>query len=637
MMSVSSCEPIGTNLWSRSLGRAAWLGACLAMATVDAGRAAQFELASIPSGETTVSQHSAISADGRFAAFLSDGQAFLYDRETATKALVSRSAASATTPGNGVCGYPALSADGRYAAVACSSTDLVAGQSEGNGGTDVFLYDRVTGTTTLVSHASGVATLTGNGESDFPNISADGRYVVFHSYASDLVAGVSDPLAGSHDVFLYDRIAGTTTLVSRSAASSATTANHHSEFPVLNADGRFIVFLSYATNLVAGQSDSNANYDLFLFDRVAGTMTLVTKAHGFLSKTANDRSTMPAITPDGSYIAFWSLATNLVADQDGSGSDIFLYERASGTMRLVSGRGGSPTEAAGGYGPASLSADGRFVVFESSASDLVSGQVDPNEGILTSSDVFLFDRIKGTTTLVSHAFGSATTTGSLDSKEAAVSANGRYVAFNSYAKDLVPGLSPQPNGPSTYHFDRLAGAIRLLTRSADDGSDIFNSFGRPAISEAGNALALTTRGRLAPEDLDWNEDVYLWTDFSTGRSLFTVPPCRLFDSRTPANAPALSSGSPRILNVRDLCGIPETAAAIAANVTVTQSTGAGYLVLHAGDMSAPQTSTINFSGGQTRSNNAVLALAPGGALAIAPQVVGNGSVHVIVDVAGYFE
>jgi Tol biopolymer transport system component len=657
MSSRSICPSPRPHRSTPSFHRAAWLGVSLALAAFQSGRAAEIELVSKPASgahEDADSLHGAISADGRFVAFLSvatnlvagqvdnnttandlGSDVFLYDAETKTNVLVSHAAGSPTTAGDGVTrDYPALSADGRYVAFPSNARNLVPGQIDGVDTSDVFLFDRETGSITLVSHASGSATTVGNGESDQPAISADGRYVAYQSYASDLVAGVSDPLGGSHDIFLYDRVTGTTTLVSHSAASASATGNHHSVHPSLNADGRFVVFASYATNLVPGQIDSNADYDIFLFDRVEGTMTLVSRVSGSAATAGNDLSPIASLSGDGSYIVFESGATNLVpGQQDNPFYDVFLYERATGSLRLVSGRQGSTTQTAGGYF-ADLSADGRFVVFQSGAPDLVPGQVDQNNSLFTNQDVFLFDRVTSSLSLVSHSYASPTATGTHQSTSPAISADGRYVGYLSGARDLVPGMAPSSFADeNVYRFDRLTGVTTLVSRSAT-GVEATGAYNAPALSNDGDAVVFTTRNALVPDDSS-ALDVYLWTDAPAGRDFYTLAPCRVYDSRD--GGPALTSGVPQILGLHGFCDIPDTATAVIANVTVVGPTGAGHLILHRGDSSAPQASTINFSAGQTRANNAVFPLSTDGLLTVTPFVTGNGSVHYLIDVMGYYQ
>ena len=238
-----------------------------------------------------------------------------------------------------------------------------------------------------------------NSSSDFPGISADGRFVVFRSFAEGLVPGqVEGNVSG--DVFLYDRLATTVSLVSRVPASAVTSGNGESENPEISADGRLVAFRSEATDLVAGLADVNGAPDVFLYDRELQSMTLVSRAAVSPVTTGNGGSRDPMLSADGGFVAFRSEATDLVAGQvDGNaGSDFFLYDRQLGTTSLVSRAAGSPVTTGNVSldGRLALSADGRFALFDSPATDLVAGQVDEN-GV---EDLFLFDRVAGQITLV---------------------------------------------------------------------------------------------------------------------------------------------------------------------------------------------------------------------------------------------
>ncbi|HSK76179.1 MAG TPA: hypothetical protein VLQ45_06945, partial [Thermoanaerobaculia bacterium] len=152
--------------------------------------------------------------------------------------------------GNGSLATVALSADGRYAAFSSNATNLVPGQRDSNGGNDVFLYDRLAGTTTLISHATGSPALTGALPVEHPaSISADGRFVAFVSSTWDLVPGVTVPQDFTSHVYLWERETGTITVVSRRAGTQQG-AGGHSRDPVLSADGSYVAFISRAPDLV---------------------------------------------------------------------------------------------------------------------------------------------------------------------------------------------------------------------------------------------------------------------------------------------------------------------------------------------------------------------------------------------------
>ncbi len=268
----------------------------------------------------------------------------------------------------------AISADGRFVVFSSTAANLVPGQIDENNVADLFLRDRITGTTVLVSHTAASAVTTGDFTSDSAVISADGRYVAFVSSARNLVAGQVD-LQLQPDVFLFDRVTGAVTLVSRSAASPRTVGDAFSDRPAISADGSYVAFASYASNLVPKQKDTNKNQDVFLWDRRAGKTVLV--SHVATSAAAAPQAGYgqegPSISADGRWVAFANHGRDLVAGQTGGDLvNVFLFDRSTGQNLLVSRANGSATVGAGGIAPV-LSANGESVVFESAAPNLVPG------------------------------------------------------------------------------------------------------------------------------------------------------------------------------------------------------------------------------------------------------------------------
>lgn len=221
--------------------------------------------------------------------------------------LVSRvdpSRPSVTPDGNSA--LSALSADGRYVVFTSTAINVVPEQKDTNGGTDVFLRDQVTGTTVLVSRASGSASSAGNAPASGAHISADGRYVLFRSKATNLVSGQVDP-PGTSDLFLFDRVTEAMTLVSRSNASARQTGNADSLGEEMSANGRFVLFSSLATDLVKGQSDTNSGRDVFLFDRISNATLLVSHAAGSAVRTGDSDSDFVfpySVSSDGTQLLF---------------------------------------------------------------------------------------------------------------------------------------------------------------------------------------------------------------------------------------------------------------------------------------------------------------------------------------------
>ncbi|MGH2768075.1 MAG: TolB family protein [Actinomycetota bacterium] len=246
--------------------------------------------------------------------------------------------------------FPSVSSDGRYMAFSSEASTLVA--SDRNGTWDVFVRDRLAGVTDRVS----VTSLGGqaNGPSIWPSISGDGTRVAFASYASNLVDGDTN---GTWDVFAHDFPTGLT--VRASVDSEGNQAPGASAFPTLSADGRHVAFVSEAASGVAGRGE------IFVHD-------LATEATALVSLPAsegtrpNGRSEHPSISADGRYVAFASEASNLVKEGNGA-SDVFVYDRASGATELSS-VDSSEAQRPGHNSVPAISADGRYVAFQSLAS-----------------------------------------------------------------------------------------------------------------------------------------------------------------------------------------------------------------------------------------------------------------------------
>jgi hypothetical protein len=340
-------------------------------------------------------------------------------------------------------------------------------------------------------------------------------------------------------------------------------------------------------------------------------------------------------------VAFLSVATNLVAGQVDPDpdltEDLFLWDRATGAIILVSHAHTSAVTAANDLtdDAASLSADGRFVAYTSWATNLAPVTVSPGH---LPIQVWLWDRATGANTLVSHSSVSPAQMANARAGSAVISADGRAVTFHSTAWDLVPGQPGVDDFSNLYLWERLTGAVSLVSR-AGSPTATGGAQGMQAMSADGAHVAFVSGGSLAPGDFNDKPDAYLFSRDLPGADFFTLAPCRLLDTRLPEDGPALVSGSREILALAGACGIPATARAVVLNVTAVDPTGQGNLRLHPGDTGLPSASTLNFRAGETRANLAILRLALDGegTLAVSPSVAGGGSVHVIVDVTGWFE
>ncbi len=302
--------------------------------------------------------------------------------------------------------YLLLSEDGRFVAFGSDASNLVDGDS--NGKSDMFVRDRHAGLTTRVSVST--SGFEGNGNSSPAGISVDGRFVGFHSNASNLIDGETTPHPElyTHDshtntttkfldntivqlswhtgrfaveiyhggsngvahVFFIDiQTGGIRTQVS--VSSSGVEANGNCYDAAISRNGRVVAFSSEASNLVEG--DTNGVRDVFVHDRHTGNTTRVSQ--NSTGVQGNGYSSGPSISADGRFVVFWSDASNLVEGDTNGVSDVFVHDRQTGiTARVsVSSSGGQGNY---GSGSASISADGRFVAFDSRASNLVEGDTN---------------------------------------------------------------------------------------------------------------------------------------------------------------------------------------------------------------------------------------------------------------------
>ena len=383
-----------------------------------------------------------ISARGRFVAFSSDAttlvegdtngkrDAFVHDRLTGETTRVSVSSAG----GQVTCSNPfgcssaaGISADGRYVAIVSDSPGLVPGDT--NSASDVFVHDRRTGVTSRVSLSD--EGHEGNGFSGFAVISRDGRYVAFASGASNLVP---DDTNEAVDVFVRDLRTGRTTRVSLGGRGRQATRGSVSTEPSISAHGRYVAFVSDASNLVT--HDTNHLPDIFVRDlRTGRTARVSVNSRG--KQAAGDRSgngsNAPSISANGRFVAFHSRASNLVRGDTNRVFDIFVHDRKTKQTRRLSVSSRGQQANAESFGPPSISPDGRYVAFGSLASNLVSG--DTND----VTDVFVSDRRTGRVSIGS--LGSSGEQGNDGSSNAvgAFSADDSYLAFSSWSGNLVEG------------------------------------------------------------------------------------------------------------------------------------------------------------------------------------------------------
>jgi Tol biopolymer transport system component len=506
-----------------------------------------------------------ISDDGSLVAYASQagnivpGQAgpagvyniFLYSRTTGQNALVSGVGGSATTAGSFNSGLPALSGSGNLLTFTTRSPDLSSGVVDGNGAADVLAYTPGTPGTTLVSRSAFVPSKHG-GDSFAASVSADGRYTVFTSTATNLVADQSTLNEGSN-IFLFDKVSQTTTLVNHIPGFDNTTGDggglpggtddssppRHSQQPAISADGNYVAFVSPDTNLVPGEQPDTTKFYVYLYDRRADQIRLVNHAPGMpgIPDAPGALSFSfgwdPVISTDGRYVAYayGSPATGVafVAVYDSvldtttrfgitmppldsefpesylgisdngqfltarDSGNVYLFDRTSGSKTLVSHAFGSATTAANGTSSQPvLSHDGSAVAFVSQATNLVAGQVPSS-----FSNVFLYDVGSGAVRLVSGVGGSATVGGGGNSDRPAIGLDGSYVAYRSDAPNLVPGQG----GPAgnIFEFNASAGTQTLVSHQAGAPTTAAGGASQPVIDDDGHLVTyLSTAGNLIP-------------------------------------------------------------------------------------------------------------------------------------------
>lgn len=386
-----------------------------------------------------------------------------------------------------------VSADGRYVAYESSAQNLVEGDT--NLATDVFIYDSFTGQVRRWS--TGLNGSQANGGSYNPSIGPTGNFVVFESYAGNLVNGDTN---NTSDIFFHygvpgvnRRISETPDFLSPNGRSFLGSSN------AVSGSGQYIVYASEATNLVT--NDFNATDDIFLYDQGSRTTTLVSRGIGGTS--ANGRSTSPTISLDGRFVAYSSLASDLVSGDTNSREDVFVYDRVTQTTERVSVQS-SGLQVTGSSQRPSLSSNGRFVSFSSIAADLVAGDSD------TADDVFVFDRVTRQTSSIS-----VRSTGPISLFAAGafyhpeISGDGNVVTFVSNA--IHQGFGSPPGLASTYLYNRVTDTLDWISQPNPSAPPNTGSQGstEPSISFNGLLAAYeSSTSNLIVGDVNGRSDIF---------------------------------------------------------------------------------------------------------------------------------
>ncbi len=318
---------------------------------------------------------------------------------------------------------PSISANGRFVAFGSMSSDLVPGGVEGDDA--VYFHDRLTQQTSRVSvSSSGIA-----GPGMFPSMSADGHFVVFESWG-DLAEG---DVNGQNDVFIHDNATNTTNLAS--VSSQGVQGNNMSNKASISADGRFVVFESFADNLVPG--DTNGVSDIFVRDLIANTTTRVSVSSSGEQGNSYSGAGLPSISGDGRFVAFTSLSGNLAANDTNGAWDAFVHDNLTGqTISVTNNITINNTPMFLGGVDAKLSANGQFAVFVATANPYAGFQ-----GATALTKTLIYNVFNGQITFaIADTPGLPTDTGG---GNANISGDGHFLAFNAITQDNLSNIFMQ--------------------------------------------------------------------------------------------------------------------------------------------------------------------------------------------------
>ena len=450
-----------------------------------------------------IAQSATISADGDQVAFTSpahnldpdqtqvtnDNQAYVRDRAADTTKLQSRADGVSGPIANDDVGEATISSDASALAFGSRSTNLDPADTDAIN--DAFVRDMGSGDTVLVSQSPVEAPLNANAESRDPSISADGRFVAFSSFATNI-----DPAATNNrsDIFVRDTTTGVTVLASREDGAVGAEGDENSSQPAISADGRYVAF---ETDTAFAGIDGDTESDIYVRDLIAHTTTLVSVNDGDSNVAAFAEE--PSISGDGMRIAFET--DGIYHPDDGNGfDDVYVRDLAAGETLLVSRPDGSTGDADEGSHLADISADGSTVAFDSRADHLTA---DPAPA---AQQVFVRRIDADQTILASRADGAGGAIADADAREPTISGDGSRVAFSSDSTNL----DPDKTSTTTQIFIRDLDALATDVASrADDGSVANQASTSPDLSHDGTYIAFQSSGtNLAPGAANARPDVF---------------------------------------------------------------------------------------------------------------------------------
>ena len=388
--------------------------------------------------------------------------------------------------GNGISGNndlpSAVSEDGRYVMFISNATNLAPGDTGADN--DVFVRDRTNGTTERVSVSSTGAQA--NSQVSRADMSGDGRYVIFLSDDDTLVPGDDHP---GQDIFIRDRQAGTTQFALPGIGGTAD-FGFGTDRIAISGNGRYIAFHTYGA---LSKEDTVGVRDIYVYDRDTGAIDFITDN----DSASRGHSFNPSISDDGRYVAYHSMADDLVIGDTNEHMDVFVFDRQTRLVERVSltNSGGEPNNDSL---EASISNDGRYVSYTSEASNLAPQDTDANQ------DIYVYDRETHFTQLVSVRSDETRPTPNSEgsaSRDSRISGNGRYVTFQS---DLPLDTADTNILTDIYVRDLATGATEWISRSGGG----YNY--APAINNSGQYIAFaSTSDRMVSNDSNDKTDIFL--------------------------------------------------------------------------------------------------------------------------------